>query len=538
MSAKNTLNLRARLQSGLQGFMAGRRSESGAVAVMFALSLLVLTPMVLGAVDTYQNNNQRGQLQDALDAATLFAARSRATTTEGVDLIGDTALKANLILPEGSMLIRSDFVLTPANTVEAVAEVTPAGIAPGLWPHPNLRAGATVTRAVDRLEVALVLDNTGSMSGTKISTLKVAAKNLIDTLQTASQRSTEANPLKISLTPFSMTVRVQGTTQTNTYDPATHSGPGIPGWLDPQGVSHARLGAGFDIFDVQTDRFALLKQMNNTPWEGCVEARPRPYDIQDTAPSAGSPDTLFIPFFWPDEPDASAGFYGYPNDYLSDGVTSPNWQVREQNSAKYVTAPAVGRQTGSGYQLGPNGGCSLQPMIRLTSNFAALKSAIDGMVAVGDTNIPLGLMWGWHTLSPNAPLSDGAAYGTENLRKVIILMTDGENTMGDPGSNSEQNRSYYSGLGYIWQGLLGIFSGSSSTRTQTMDARLSALCQNIKGKDITLFTVRVEVRSGASSVLQNCASSRDKYYDVQDVSQLSAAFEAIAGSIDTLHISH
>lgn len=538
MSAKILLRGSEKLHLFLQGFLAGKRSEDGAVAVMFALSLVLLTPMVLGAVDTYQNSVVRSQLQDAVDAAALFAARSNATTSQAVDLIGDRALNANLVLPDGTQLVRSDFVLTPANTVEAVAEVTPTGIAPALFDHPNLKASSTVTRAVDKLEVALVLDNTGSMSGKKISTLKVAAKNFIDTLQTASLQSTEPNPLKISLVPFSMTVRVQGTTQTNAYDPASHSGPSIPNWIDPLGMSHARLGVGQDIFDVPTDRFALLKQMNNTPWEGCVEARPKPYDIQDTAPMMGSPDTLFTPFFWPDEPDASAGFYGYPNDYLSDRTNSPNWQVREQNSAKYVTAPAVGRQSGSGYQLGPNGGCSLQPMIRLTPNFSALKSAIDSMVAVGDTNIPLGLMWGWHSLSPNTPFADGSAYGAQNVRKVIILMTDGENTMGDPGSNSEQNKSYYSGLGYIWQGLLGIFSGSSSTRTQTMDARLSALCANIKAKDITLYTVRVEVRSGASAVLQTCASSSDKYYDVQDVSQLSAAFEAIAGSIDTLHISH
>ena len=538
MSSHHSLNLRARLVARLREFLRGQRSESGAVAVMFALSLLVLTPMVLGALDTYQNSNQRGQLQDALDAATLFAARSTATTTQGVDLVGDAALKANLVLPAGSRLVSSDFVLTPGNTVEASAAVTPSGIAPGLWPHDNLHVSATVTRAVDRLEVALVLDNTGSMAGKKISTLKVAAKNLIDTLQTASQRRAEANPLKISLVPFSMTVRVQGETQTNTYDPATHSGPGIPGWIDPQGTSHSRLGVTRDIFDVPTDRFTLLKQMNDTPWAGCIEARPKPYDIQDTAPTSGSPDTMFTPFFWPDEPDASAGFYGYPNDYLPDASSSTNWQVREQNSAKYVTAPAVGHQSGSGYDLGPNGGCSLQPMIRLTTNFSSLKSAIDGMVTVGDTNIPLGLVWGWHTLSPNAPLADGAAYGAQSLRKVIILMTDGENTMGDPGSGAEQNRSYYSGLGYIWQGLLGLFSGSSATRTQAMDGRLSALCENIKGKDITLYTVRVEVKSGPSAVLQNCASSADKYFDVQDVSQLNAAFEAIAGSIDTLHISH
>ena len=528
----------ARLRVCLQEFLSGQRSEHGAVAVIFALSMVVMTPIVLGVVDSYQNTLQRTQLQDAVDAATLAAARSTAMTERDIDLIGDAALRANLVLPTGSALVRSDFTLTPANKVMASAEVTPGGIAPGLWPHPNLTANADVVRSVDRLEVALVLDNTGSMAGKKISTLKVAAKNLIDTLEAASLRSTEPTPLRISLVPFSMTVRVQGTTQTNAYDPVSHSGPDIPAWIDPQGVAHARLGVGLDIFDRQTDRFALLKQMNNTPWEGCVEARPRPYDIQDTAPVNGSPDTLFTPFFWPDEPDSAAGFYGYPNDYLPDGTNASSWLIREQNSGKYVSSPAAGFQAGSGYQLGPNGGCSLQPMIRLTPAFVDLKSAIDGMIAVGDTNIPLGLMWGWHSLSPNAPLADGSAYGSEGVRKIIILMTDGENTMGDPGSGAEQNRSYYSGLGYIWQGLLGIFGGSPTTRTQAMNSRLSTLCQNIKARDITLYTVRVEVKTGASAVLQACASSGDKYFDVQDVSQLNAAFEAIAGSIDTLHISH
>ncbi len=538
MSTQISSQNRSGMLSWLGAFLTGERSEDGAVAVMFALSLVVLTPMVLGTMDAYQNSVQKAKLQDAVDAAALFAARSQATTSQDINLAGGSALRANLVLPAGSTLVSSTFTLAANNTVEGAAEVTPVGIAPGLWPHANLTATTSVTRAVDRLEVALVLDNTGSMAGRKITTLKAAAKNLIDILQAASQRSTDANPLKISLTPFSMTVRVQGTTPTADYDPVSHSGPGMPSWIDPQGVSHARLGSSRDIFDVQTDRFTLLKQMNNTPWEGCVEARPRPYDIQDYPPVLGSPDTQFIPFFWPDEPDSTSGFYGYPNNYLPDATASPNWLVREQNSAKYVTSPAVGYQVGTGYQLGPNGGCSLQPMMRLTTNFPVLKSAIDGMVAVGDTNIALGLMWGWHSLSPNNPLADGAAYDAEHLRKVIILMTDGENTMGDPSSGSEQNRSYYSGLGYIWQGLLSLLSGSPATRTQAMDGRLSALCQNIKAKNITVYTVRVEVKSGASTVLQTCASSLGNYYDVQDVAQLNAAFESIAGSIDTLHILH
>ena len=163
-----------------------------------------------------------------------------------------------------------------------------------------------------------------------------------------------------------------------------------------------------------------------------------------------------------------------------------------------------------------------------------LKSAIDDMKAVGNTNIPMGLVWGWHTLSPNAPFSDGVAYGTKNHRKIIILMTDGDNVA---STGNYDNDSLYSGIGYIWQDLLGITSGSSSYRGDKMDDRLRLLCQNIKAKDIVLYTVRVEVKTGSSELLKTCATDSEKFFDVQNVSQLGAAFDAIAGSIDNLRLT-
>ena len=48
----------------------------------------------------------------------------------------------------------------------------------------------------------------------------------------------------------------------------------------PPGTTHAR----FSLFDA-------LGQ----PWNGCVEMRPQPYDVQDTQPSATTPGTLFVP---------------------------------------------------------------------------------------------------------------------------------------------------------------------------------------------------------------------------------------------------
>jgi Flp pilus assembly protein TadG len=504
---------------------AGARDERGAAAVFFAVAMILLTPIVLGMADIYLGSTQRTQLQDALDAATLFAARSTANTTTTVDAVGDKALLANLVLPTGVTLVSSNFTLS-GDTVIGYAEITAPAIAPGVWPHANITANSKVVRSLDRLEVALVLDNTGSMAGTKLTNTKTAAKNLIDTLVTAAAQSTLTDPLKVSLVPFSMTVRVQSTTSLSSYNTTTHSGTGIPTWLDPE--AKAEVAAGTDNFDVQTDRFKLMKQMGLS-WAGCVESRQQPYDIQETAPTSGTPATMFVPYFWPDEPDSSAGYWGYQNDYLADGTNSNSWLTRQKNSAKYTSAPSSG--------AGPNEDCTMQPVIRLTTTTSAVKTAIDAMVATGETNVPMGLMWGWHTLSPNAPFADGAAYSSTHLRKIIILMTDGDNTNTNPSSYNG-NASYYEGLGYIWQNLLGITSGSDSTRTSKMNDRFTALCTNVKNQGITIYTVGVQVSASSKTLLQGCATSSDKYYDVTAASDLNAAFAAIAGSINALRISH
>ena len=398
-------------------FLTAARDDRGAAAVFFAAATIVLAPLTLGVMDIYLASAQRNQLQDALDAATLFAARSNATasTTPSLQTVGSNALSGNLQLPPGVTLVSSSFNLN-GSTVTGYAETTPSALAPGLWAHTNIKANSTVIRSLDRLEVALVLDNTGSMAGTKIANLKTAANNLIDTLVAAAAQSTDPVPLRMSLVPFSMTVRVQGTTQTTNYNTVTHAGTGFPTWIDPMATADVALG--LDTMALPSDRFALLKQMNKTPWEGCVVSRRQPYDVQDTPPNTLTPATMFVPFFWPDEPDSSAGYSGYPNDYLNDqGSSSWTWSQREKNQLKYTVASKTGTQSSTGYAYGPNGGCAMQPLIRLTANTASLKTAINAMVAVGDTNIPLGMMWGWHTLSPNAPFSDGSPMAPSTCRR-------------------------------------------------------------------------------------------------------------------------
>jgi Mg-chelatase subunit ChlD len=395
----------------------------------------------------------------------------------------------------------------------------------------DISATSEVVRAGMKVEIALVLDVTSSMNeGTKLADMKDAARAFVVKMKEVSAKSIEPNSVKISLVPFSSTVRV---------DPAQAT---TASWMDLNGVAPIN----DQIFTTASatqhaNRFTLFTTIGD-PWDGCVEMRQAPYDVQDDAPSAATPATLYTPMFAVDEPGAKddgikANGYGstFQNSYLDDGTSSSDWRVRQGSITKYK------KTTGLNSSKGPNRGCGLPMMRRLTTDFTQLDTWIKDLKADGNTNIPMGLMWGWNTLTPHAPYSDGVAYGTPKHKKIIIVMTDGENVI---ATRDTPNDGTYAGTGYIWQRRVLKADGtpleqgsSTKQRTAALDARLKLLCSNIKGKDVELYTIRVEVDTGDSELLKNCASGRDYYYDVKSSSTLTTVFQAIAGQIAALHLS-
>jgi hypothetical protein len=142
----------------------------------------------------------------------------------------------------------------------------------------------------------------------------------------------------------------------------------------------------------------------------------------------------------------------------------------------------------------------------LNYDWNALHSKVDTMAGAGNTNVTIGLTWAWHTLSSTAPLTEGVTYGTPNVTKFIILLTDGDNT---------QNR---------W-----------TTSQSAIDLRTQTACANVKAAGIQLYTVRVI--DGNADLLRNCATNTSMYYDVQDASQLASVFNTIGAQIANLHLS-
>lgn len=551
---------------------AARRFASdtrGNVAMISAFVIPVLLLITFGGIDIHRASTVKANLQDSLDAATLAAARSPYTDDADITRVGLASLQANLAPYKDITLLTSQTTFklddtgavvgdTKVNVAALVANIILPMVGRGTGDQIPVGAHSEVLRSNNRVEVALVLDNTGSMAGSKLSNLKTAAIDLINRLEAADSRSIEPDAIKISLVPFSQTVRVSqgGSNTVPSYmsNANTHTGGGAWSTTNP-----------YSMFSAGRGRFTLFGNLGTT-WGGCVEARQAPYDIRDTAPASGTQARMFVPYFAADEPDRDdypndstwRNFDYEGNDYLLDGAqtgsnnyagsnnafanaTARNaeWFRRVRNVSKYATGYLkVGSLNTS---RGPNRGCDIQPLIRLTDDYDKLRDAVDDMIASGNTNVPLGTMWGWHTLSPNAPFGDGRAYGTERLTKIIIIMTDGENVM---SAYDSPNGSNYNGLGYIWQNRLGIVSGSDSQRRTAMDNRfdhptagVEDMCGNMKDEDIEVYTVAVQVDSSAQTLLRRCASDDEHYFPVNSASGIGTAFDRIAGAIENLRIS-
>jgi Flp pilus assembly protein TadG len=325
-----------------------RRDEGGAFAMIFAALAIVLIAMAGATVDFTEMQQARTRAQVALDAAALALQPAIYTDTipniqkEAQDLLANrladgvttwAVCNATTPVPPCATVITpvrntADGTLTlTANLVVPMNFVSMLGVK-----SMTAQIMATSTRKKLALEVAMVLDNSGSMAtafgtGTRMTILQASAKcatNIIfygngatnpsDCTQLVASPPAPSTQVKMSIVPFTMEVNV-GTANAN----AT--------WLDRTGLS-ATDSITLDNFDTDdnptntgataVDRIALFSKIKDpsghlVPWGGCVEARRSPYDTQNTTPTTG--DTLFTPFFAPDEPDSGSGF---TNNYLSD----------------------------------------------------------------------------------------------------------------------------------------------------------------------------------------------------------------------------
>ena len=136
---------------------------------------------------------------------------------------------------------------------------------------------------MNRLRVALALDNTGSMaSDGKIGALKTATKSLLDQLKAAAANNGD---VYVSIIPFNKNVNVG----TSTYYQCQLGRLGRLGRRQrPRPVDH-------DLHDARRAARAASRRRsarprptwvpdNHNTWNGCITDRDKNYDVTGTAP--------------------------------------------------------------------------------------------------------------------------------------------------------------------------------------------------------------------------------------------------------------
>jgi Flp pilus assembly protein TadG len=387
---------------------------------MFALAIVPIIGFVGAAVDFSRGNAARTAMQASLDATALMLSRDAANMTPAEITTKATSLfNAQFDRPEVANP-QVTAVLTSPQQGSFILDISASGNVPTTFTrilgHEQLdiSSAAQVKWGVKKLELALVLDNTGSMSSNgKMTELKTASKNLLTKLQTAAK---QLGDIKVAIIPFDKIVKI--------------------------GTGFA--GSGFINY--------ALHNIQQAQWQGCVQDRDQPNDTLDTTPVSGDTATQY---------------------------------------------PAVNCSTIT----------QIMPLTDIfdSTGFTNLNNKIDAMNPAGNTNVTIGLVWGWHALSKSEPMTDGSDPAPDK-DKVIVLLTDGNNT---------QNR---------W-----------TTSGSAIDARTAAACTNVKAANIKIYTVRVI--DGDATLLTNCATKPNMYYNVNQASELNNVFSSIAQNLANLRIA-
>ena len=261
------------------------KDRKGGVAPMLALGALPLVATVGMSVDYSRANSTRSAMQAAGDATALMLAKTASSMNgDQIQSKATTYFNANFNHPEATNLVVTA-AYTQAATgftlkVDATAAVNTVFLGVLGYSQIPLSTTGTVSWSNSKLRVALVLDNTGSMSSSgKMTALKTATKNLLSQLQTAAQQNGD---VYVSIIPFAKDVNVGPSNYNQSW--ITWSGSSDT-WDENNGTCSS---TSYTNKNSCVSHGKTWTPKNHDTWNGCVMDRDQNFDTTNTAPAAGS----------------------------------------------------------------------------------------------------------------------------------------------------------------------------------------------------------------------------------------------------------
>ncbi len=346
------------------------RQTLATVTVAFA----VMAPVVIGAMgmglDLAQAYLVKERLANALDAAALAGAAAASGENnirqKVLDFFAANYPEEKLgITFDPQVTVIGDEISVYARAYYHTTFLSILGI-----DEINVDTSTVVQRQVQGIEVALVMDNTGSMAtNNNIQGLRTAAANFVDILFDSTENTEH---IRIGLVPYSTSVNV-----------------------GPYGLGYDSTGAHYDTPFVNNPLRLNYSAGSSSQWGGCVLA----YDNPD--------DTIDHEGPW--------DMYRYCRRL---GDDYPVCERTYNSRSRTYTA-----------NRSPNYICPRTSVVPLTNDYDLLQNSITSMQADGHTYGNYGMVWGYRLISPEYPFTEGADWDSLFWKKAIVMMTDGDNTM-------------------------------------------------------------------------------------------------------------
>jgi len=151
-----------------------------------------------------------------------------------------------------------------------------------------------------------------------------------------------------------------------------------------------------------------------------------------------------------------------------------------------------------------------QAEMDLSYDWPSMNALVDAMSPGGNTNQAIGLAAGWMSLVGGGPFPKPPKMAKKyEYSQIIILLTDGRNT---------EDRWYSS--------------------QASIDARQQMTCDNVKAAGIILYTIQVNTGGDpTSALLQNCASSSDKFFLLTSANEIVTTFASIGTNLTKLYVA-
>ncbi|RAI42889.1 vWA domain-containing protein [Rhodoplanes roseus] len=421
---------------------AFRRAEDGNVAVLFALTLIPVIGLVGAAIDYSRANAIRTNMQAAADSAALAVSKTASSQTS--TQIQDAADK----------YFRALITQPEATITDVTATYTKSSVS-----NVVVDASATMkTRFMGVLgisQMTLKVSATTAWGNTRLrvalaldNTGSMSSSGKMTALKTAAKNLIDQLKAAATNNGDVYISIIPFSKDVNIGGSSNYTQNWVK-WDDWDVANGTCSKSSYTTKSSCTSNKGTWTAKNHNTWNGCLMDRDQNYDISNSAPEIGTSATLF-----------PAEQYSY---------------------------------------------CPVE-LMPLSYDWTSLKSKVDAMTPDGNTNVTIGLVWGWHSLTQGSPLAAPSEDANYQYQKVIILLTDGENT---------QNRF--------------------STSQTSIDARTKAACTAAKNAGITIYTILV--MQGTQSLLQSCASSTSNYFYLTSANQIITTFDTIGTQLTRLRVA-